>query len=144
MLPIDKKKIHMDYPEGDIYIYVYMYNIYIYIHVEFLASHFSDLSRSLEKFTGWAIIEELSIRRRLCTFFISWGQKTCMLYWFIVVIRILVCDCMYWYEHHFGSFYRNTTILETRLPVNGSIRENLLYWNTMTVNNSSTDMSMLR
>ena len=28
------------------------------------------------KFNGWTIIEELSIRRRLRTFMISWGQKT--------------------------------------------------------------------
>ena len=28
------------------------------------------------KLTGWAIIEELSIRRRLHTFVINWGQKT--------------------------------------------------------------------
>ena len=49
--------------------------IYIYREREFLASHFSDLSHFISKFTGWVIIE-LSIRRRLRTFLISWGQKT--------------------------------------------------------------------
>ena len=47
--------------------------IYIYVYVEFLALHFNDLSHY--KFTGWSIIE-LSIRRRLRTLLISWGQKT--------------------------------------------------------------------
>ena len=36
-----------------------------------------QLFRCLSKSTGWAIIEELSIRRRVSTFLISWGQKTC-------------------------------------------------------------------
>ena len=58
-------KIHIDYREV-----VYIYILY-HIYVEFLASHFNDLS----KFTGWAIIEELSIRRRPCTFLVTWGQR---------------------------------------------------------------------
>ena len=57
---------------GWLYIY-YIYNIYEY--VKFLASHFSDLARC-KNFTGWAIIEELSIRWRLRTFLISCGHKT--------------------------------------------------------------------
>ena len=42
------------------------------------------------EFTGWAIIEELSIRRRLRTFLISCGQKT----------RVKHCyvDLSSWYE----------------------------------------------
>ena len=36
---------------------------------------FRDLSRYMSKFTGWARIEELSIRRRVRIFPISWGQK---------------------------------------------------------------------
>ena len=50
--------------------------IYIYMCVEFLASHFNDLFCCISKFTRWTIIQELSIRRRLRTFLISWGQKT--------------------------------------------------------------------
>ena len=48
----------------------------------------NDLSH--RKFTGWAIIEELSIRRRLRTFLISWGLKT----------RVKHChvDLSSWYE----------------------------------------------
>ena len=38
------------------------------------------LYRSISKYNGWAIIEELSIRRRPRTFLISWGQKTCVKY----------------------------------------------------------------
>ena len=67
-------KIHIDYR-----VVVYIYILY-YIYVEFLASHFNDLS----KFTVWAIIEELSIRRRPRTFLVSWGQrKSCkiLLWW---------------------------------------------------------------
>ena len=59
--------------ECDMYIYIYMSRE---TYVEFLASHFSDISRCLSKFTGWAMIEELSIRRRLRTFVISLGHKT--------------------------------------------------------------------
>ena len=55
------------------------------IYIEFLASYIPyirdpsrvQLFRCLSKSTGWAIIEDLSIRRRVCTFLISWGQKTC-------------------------------------------------------------------
>ena len=35
-----------------------------------------------------------------------------LLCWVIVMIRVLVCNNMYRYKHHFGSFYRNPTILE--------------------------------
>ena len=52
--------------------------ICVCVCVEFLASHFNDLS----KFTGWAIMEELSIRRRhsrllpICdAFFIQRGHR---------------------------------------------------------------------
>ena len=54
-----------------IYIYIYIYMcVCVCVCVEFLASHFNDLS----KFTGWAIIKELSVRRRPRTFLVSWGQ----------------------------------------------------------------------
>ena len=44
----------------------------------------------ISEFTGWAIIEELSIRPRLRTFLISWGKKT----------RVKHCyvDLSSWYE----------------------------------------------
>ena len=47
--------------------------IYIYISICRVLG-INDLSH--RKFTGWAIIEELSIRWRLRTFLISWGLKT--------------------------------------------------------------------
>ena len=50
--------------------------IYIYIYRERHMSSFCY--HNLTKFTGWAIIEELSIRRRLRIFVISWAQKTCI------------------------------------------------------------------
>ena len=42
-----------------------------------------------------------------------------LLCWFIVMIWVLVCNNMYQYEHHFGSFYCNPTILET-VSIKGS------------------------
>ena len=44
----------------------------ISIYIGFLATNFW---RSLSKFTGWAIIEELSIRGRVRRFLSSWGQR---------------------------------------------------------------------
>ena len=35
-----------------------------------------------------------------------------LLCWLIVMIWVRVCNNMYWYERHFGSFYRNPTIFE--------------------------------
>ena len=64
--------------------------IYKLIDVEFLASHFNNLS----KFTGWAIIEEVSIRRRPRTFLVSWGQKTCVKYCYV--------DLSSWYGFWFA------------------------------------------
>ena len=54
---------------------IYIY-IYVCVCVEFLASHFNDLSCCISKFTAWAMIEELSIHRRLHTFLISREKKT--------------------------------------------------------------------
>ena len=91
-------------------LYIYMY---IYIYIEFLAAYIRDPSRCcLSKFIAWAIIEELSIRRRVQAFLISWGQKTCekQLFWFIVVLWVLVCKNMYRYERHFGSFHRYSSL----------------------------------
>ena len=64
--------------------------IYTHIYVEFLASHFNNFSW----FTGWVIIEELSIRRRLRIFLISWGQKTCVKHCYV--------DLSSWYEFWFA------------------------------------------
>ena len=95
-----------------------LYFIYIYILVHrvlgiMIYSWLPAVYRNLGKFTGWAIIEELSIRRRVRLFLISWGQKTCekQLCWFIVVLWVLVCKNMYRYERHFGSFHRYSSLL---------------------------------
>ena len=99
------------------YIYYIYYIIYISIwsswHHIFAVPPPPTVYRNLGKFTGWAIIEELSIRRRVHTFLISWGQKTCekQLCWFIVVLWVLVCKNMYQYERHFGSFHQYSSLL---------------------------------
>ena len=107
-------------------------HIYIYIYVEFLASHFN-----LSKFTGWAIKEELSIRRRPRTFLVSWGQnrhdmgsglKQYVLIW-----------------TSFWIFLSQSNNLETVSVVSmGQHGESFLYWNTTTGNNSSADVFLLR
>ena len=63
------QKTHIDYQARHIYIYNMSSSCY----------YISTISPSVPvwlKFTGWAIVEELSIRRRLRTFLISCGQKT--------------------------------------------------------------------
>ena len=84
VLPIDKK-IRIDYREGDIYIYIYVYRCRVLCITLFRIS--IEIYR-------WAIIEELSIRRRLRIFLISWGQKT----------RVKHCyaELSSWYEFWFA------------------------------------------
>ena len=73
-----------------------------------------------------------------------------LLCWVIVMIRVLVCNNMYRYKHHFGSFYHNPTILEavsihcqqTGKWVNEG--DFFFFFNTTTGNNSGTDVSLLR
>ena len=69
----------------------------------------------ISKSTGWAIIEELSIRRRVRTFLVSWGQTTRVktVCWFTVKLWVLVSNNIYRYKRNFGSFDRNPPILET-------------------------------
>ena len=46
-------------------------------------SYFRDPSCCISKFTGWAVLEELSIRRRVRTFLVSWGQTTRVKYCYV-------------------------------------------------------------
>ena len=100
----------VDYWEGVLYIYIYISISSSWHHIFAIPP---AVYLNLGKFTRWAIIEELSIRRRLRTFLISWGQKTCekQLCWFIIVLWVLVCKNMYRYERHFGSFHRYSSLL---------------------------------
>ena len=72
---------------------IYIY-IYVLIYVEFLASHFNNLSRCISKFLGSKIIEELSKRRRPRTLLISQGQKTCVKHCYV--------DFSSWYDFWFA------------------------------------------
>ena len=107
---------------------------------------FSDTP--LHRNSPGAIIEELSIRPTVRKFLISWGQKTRVKYWFIVMIWGLVCNNMYWYERHFGSFYRDPTILETvsiaSQWVNTDWLKSCFWWNTTKGNITSTNVTLLR
>ena len=61
-----------------------------------------------------------------------------LLYWFIVMIWAPVCENMYRYGRHFGSFYHDPTILETvSIAWVNSTRIIFFYWNTTTWNNLS-------
>ena len=65
--------------------------IYIYIYIK----RFNDLSQVCKsELTGWGIIEEWSIRQRLRTFLISWGQKTHVKHCYV--------DLSSWYELWFA------------------------------------------
>ena len=119
-----------------------------------MASHFRDISRCLSK---WFIeIYRVGDNRRtvntsttphICDQLGTESACKTLLCQFIVMIWVLVCNNMYRYQHHFGLFYRNPTILETvsMLAANGSTRDNFcFYWNTTTGNNPITDISLLR
>ena len=63
----------------------------ISIYIGFLATNFY---RSLSKFTGWAIIQELSKRRRVRRFLNSWGQRA--------HVKPYNIDLSSWYEFWFA------------------------------------------
>ena len=62
----------------------------ISIYIGFLATNFQQ---SLSKFTGWAIIQELSKRRRVRRFLNSWGQRA--------RVKPYNIDLASWYEFWF-------------------------------------------
>ena len=57
----------------DIYICIYRYILSFWHHIFAIPPAENG---GISKSTGWAIIEELSIRRRVHTFLVSWGQTT--------------------------------------------------------------------
>ena len=103
---------------------IYQY-IYIYIY-SFISSFWHNIfaippaeNNGISKSTGWAIIEEMSIRRRVRTFLVSWGQTTRVKNCYVDLsssyhwLWVLVSNNIYRYERNLGSFYRNPPILET-------------------------------
>ena len=130
----------------------YIYILY-HIYVEFLASHFNDLS----KFTGWAIIEELSIRRRPRTFLVSWGQrKSCKIllwwlsswygFWFAITCIDLNVNLDFSIANPGSQTNNLETVSVVSKQVNGSTRNIFFYyyWNTTRGNSSSADVFLLR
>ena len=59
------------------------------------------ISRSHWKFTGWAMIEELSIRRWLRIFLISWRLKTCVKHCYV---DLSSWDGLRWFVSIWTSF----------------------------------------
>ena len=64
-----------------------------------------------------------------------------LLCWFIVMIRILVCNDMYQYQHHFWSFYHN--LRRFRFIVGKWVNTGF-FENTTTGNYSVSDVFLLR
>ena len=96
------KKIHIDYQE----LYIYMSSSWLNI--------LTISPRCASEFTGWAIIEELSIRRRLRTFLINWGQKTHM--------KHCNVDLSSWYELWFAIICIDMDlILDLSTAINSAI-----------------------
>ena len=81
-------------------------------------SFFSDLSRGISKFTGWPIIE-LSIRRRVRTFVISWGQTT----------RVKHCcvNLSLWYEFWLAIIFIDMNVIWIFEPPYDNLRR-AKYW----------------
>ena len=115
MFPID---IENKSTIENINIYISIY-ICIYSHISSFWHHIFAIppaeNSGISKSTGWAIIEELSIRRRVRTFLVSWGQTT----------RVKNCyvDLSSSYEFWFPIifidmnviFYRNPPILDVSI-----------------------------
>ena len=73
MFPIDiENKSTIENINIYIYAYIAMYRVFGIIFFAIPPAENSGISKS----TGWAIIEELSIRRPVRTFLVSWGQTT--------------------------------------------------------------------
>ena len=94
--------------------YIYI-NIYIYIYISIFWHHIFAISPVFIEIYRVGDKRRPVIRRRVCTFLISWGQKTCeretLLCWFIVVLWVLVCKNINRYERHFLSFHWYSSLL---------------------------------
>ena len=128
--------------------YIYIY-IYIYIerererHMSSFWHHILAISPAVcRNGSQWFIgIYRMGDNRRavntsttphICDQLGTENARKTLLCEFIVMIWVLVSNSTYRYQHHFGLFYRNPTILETVstcsiLPVNGSARENFVF-----------------
>ena len=103
VLRIDKENSY-DYWEGD---YIYIYNVYTNMsssrhHILAISpavKHYrvGDNRRTVNTSTTPHISDQLGIENACKT----------LLCWFIVMIRILVCNNIYQYQHYFWSFYHN-------------------------------------
>ena len=139
VLPFDKENRY-DYWEGD---YIYIYNIYTNMssswhHILAISPaveihRLGDNRRTVNTSTTPHISDQLGTENACKT----------LLCWFIVMIRILVCNFMNQYQHRFWSFYHNPRRFGfDSLPVNESTRD--FFFNTTTGNNSVTDVYLLR
>ena len=139
VLPIDKENPYA-YWEGD-----YTYNIYTNMsssrhHILAISPavkiyRVGDNRRTVNTSTTPHIADQLGTENACKT----------LLWWFIVMIRILVCNNMYQYQHRFWSFYHNPR--RFRFIVGKWVNTEYIYiyiFYTTTGNNSITDVSLLR
>ena len=114
MFPID---IENKSTIENINIYISIY-ICIYSYISSFWHHIFAIppaeNSGISKSTGWALIEKLSIRRRVRTFLVSWGQTTCVKNCYVD----LSSSYEFWFPIMFIDmnviFYRNPPILERR------------------------------
>ena len=91
---------------------LYIYRVLGIIYSIYSRSLPCSAVQCLSKSTRWAIIEDLSIRRRVCNISDQLGTENVwetLLCWLIVVLW--VHKNMYRRERHFGSFHRYSSLL---------------------------------
>ena len=137
VLPIDKENPY-DYWEGD-YIYDIYRNMSSYRHHILAISpavkiyRVGDNRRTVNTSTTPHISDQLGTENVCKTLWC----------WFIVMIRILVCNNMYQYQHRFWSFYHNPR--RFRVIIGKWVNKwYFFFFNTTTGNNSVTNVSLLR
>ena len=135
VLPIDKENPY-DHWEGD-----YIYNIYT--NMSSYRHHILAISPAVK---NYRVGDNRRPVNTSATPHISdqlGTENACktLLCWFIVMIRILVCNNMYQYQHRFWSFYHNPRRFRF---IFGKWVNTGYFFYTTTGNNSVTDVFLLR
>ena len=127
--------MHIDYREGDIHMSSYWHHILAISPLCVEIYRMGNNRRTVNTSTTPHISDQ------------SGTENACkkLLCWFIDMIRVLVCNNMYQYQHHVGSFYhipRRFRFIAGKLVNTGFFYS--FFLKTTTENNSSTDMFLLR
>ena len=109
VLPIDKENPYRLSRGWYIYICMYIYRCWVLCITQ--PGHAAYIDRNLPVGDNRGTANTSTIQHISDQLGTENACKT-LLCWVIVMIQVLVCNNMYQYEHHFGSFYHNATILE--------------------------------